>query len=124
MPTHEQDVKNRKKTKKGSSKRMSKLYQLFFCYHYQVISKMFFSFSFSFCPNLLFSYYLKLILFCLYFVSGIKNLIKIKLAINYIRQHSFVKSHNTDKLRVDNFASYEIGSCGEFTSRSLLNLPG
>ena len=53
-----------------------------------------------------------------------KNLINNKLAKNCIRQYSFVKNHDIDKLRVDNFASYKVGSCGEFTSMSLLNLPG
>ena len=123
MPTHEQDVKNRKKQRKDAAKGCQNFTSFFFATTTRLLVRSF-SFSFSFCPNLLFSYYLKLILFCLYFVSGIKNLIKIKLAINYIRQYSFVKSHNTDKLRVDNFASYEVGSCGEFTSKSLLNLPG
>ena len=72
-----------------SSKRMSEPYQ-FFCYHYQVINKMFFFFSLSFFPNLLCSFYLNLILFCLYFL--LKNIIKNKLARNYVRQYSFVKN--------------------------------
>ena len=72
-----------------SSKRMSEPYQ-FFCYHYQVINKMFFFFSLSFFPNLLCSFCLNLILFCLYFL--LKNIIKNKLARNYVRQYSFVKN--------------------------------
>ena len=74
-----------------SSKRMSEPYQ-FFCCHYQVINKMFFFFFLSFFPNLLCSFYLNLILFCLYFLLEIKNIIKNKLARSYVRQYSFIKN--------------------------------
>ena len=47
----------------------------------------------------------------------------IKNKLNYVRQYGFVEKHGVDKVRVDNFASYQVDSCGEFTSTSLLNFP-
>ena len=54
--------------------------------------RCFFSFFLSFFPNLLCSFYLNLILFCLYFLLEIKNIIKNKLARSYVRQYSFIKN--------------------------------
>ena len=54
--------------------------------------RCFFFFFLSFFPNLLCSFYLNLILFCLYFLLEIKNIIKNKLARSYVRQYSFIKN--------------------------------
>ena len=51
-----------------------------------------------------------------------KKEIKNILARNYIWQDSFVKKHEINKLQVDNFAIYEVGTCAKFVSTSLQNL--
>ena len=61
MPTHDRGVKNREKRRKEAAKGCQNLTS-FFCYHYQVIKKMFFFLSLSFFPNLLCSLYLNLIM--------------------------------------------------------------
>ena len=63
-----------------------------------------------------------LILSWMYFLSGMKKEIKNILARNYIWQDSFVKKHEINKLQVDNFAIYEVGTCAKFVSTSLQNL--
>ena len=99
MPTHKPGVKKREKPRKEAAKGCQNLTSFFDTTTRWSIKK-FISFSFFFFfSNLLRSLYLNLIWFWLYFLSGMKNLIKNKITRYYIRLYSFVKKHDIDKVK-------------------------